>query len=245
VSLLKNRNDFEVAIINQNLLDRETDHSVTDQFNDLVTCPRIFIASSRNRWRASLLKDSQEALVISRPIKYKELFDILLTAVKGGASPTILPSGADQSRSTSKSGIARKAKSARILLVEDNLINQKVASALLKKLGHQVFIVTDGQSALNELERQAFDLVFMDVQMPGMDGLTATAKIRRELNLPNLPIVAMTAHSMKGDKERCLVAGMNDYLSKPIDPDELHQIIQKWIGLKHSNKPELAAIDSD
>ncbi len=109
----------------------------------------------------------------------------------------------------------------RILLAEDNPVNQLVATRMLQKLGHSVTTAGDGHEALLALDRGAFDLVLMDVQMPGMDGFECTRCIRSERPVPHLPIVALTAHAMAGDRERCLAAGMDDYLSKPIRQEDL------------------------
>ncbi|MFN9432615.1 MAG: ATP-binding protein [Acidobacteriota bacterium] len=113
----------------------------------------------------------------------------------------------------------------RILLVEDNIVNQKVVMAILSKLGLQVEIAVNGLESLAALRRKRFDLVLMDLQIPLMDGIEAPRKIREELRLVNLPIIAITAHAMKGDRERCLKAGMNDYLAKPMDSSTLVQTI--------------------
>jgi CheY-like chemotaxis protein len=114
-----------------------------------------------------------------------------------------------------------------ILLAEDNLVNQKVACKLLERRGHDVTVVNNGAEALSALEQRAFDLILMDVQMPEMDGLEATRQIRdRERSTGiHIPILAMTAHAMKGDKERCLAAGMDGYISKPIQVQSLMQTI--------------------
>jgi CheY-like chemotaxis protein len=114
-----------------------------------------------------------------------------------------------------------------ILLAEDNLVNQKVACKLLERRGHDVTVVNNGAEALSALEQRAFDLILMDIQMPEMDGLEATRQIRgRERSTGiHVPILAMTAHAMKGDKERCLAAGMDGYISKPIHVQSLMQTI--------------------
>ncbi|HEY6352285.1 MAG TPA: two-component regulator propeller domain-containing protein [Candidatus Angelobacter sp.] len=119
-----------------------------------------------------------------------------------------------------------------ILLAEDNAINQKLAVRLLEKAGHKVSVAETGTEALRQLENSSFDLVLMDVQMPEMDGLTATKVIRQQERQQggHLPIIAMTAHAMKGDRERCLEAGMDEYLSKPIDARELHQTIYQVLS---------------
>jgi two-component system, sensor histidine kinase and response regulator len=115
----------------------------------------------------------------------------------------------------------------RILLVEDNVINQKVASLMLKKKGHVVVTVNNGREAIETLADQDFDAVLMDVQMPEMDGLQATAAIRaaEEGTDCHLPILAVTAHAMHGDREHCLDAGMDGYLSKPIQSAQLLQAL--------------------
>jgi len=115
-----------------------------------------------------------------------------------------------------------------ILLAEDNIVNQKLAAKILEKRGHRVVVASNGQEAIEKLKEESFDLILMDVQMPEMDGLEATKAIRNsEFGIQNIPIVAMTAHAMKGDRERCLAAGMDDYVSKPIKPEELFEVIEK------------------
>jgi signal transduction histidine kinase/ActR/RegA family two-component response regulator len=119
-----------------------------------------------------------------------------------------------------------------ILLAEDNVVNQRVASRLLEKQGHRVVIAGNGREALEQLEREHFDLLLMDVQMPEMDGFEATAAIRKKERASgaHIPIVAMTAHAMQGDRERCLAAGMDGYVSKPIDAKELLAAVQSAVS---------------
>jgi signal transduction histidine kinase/FixJ family two-component response regulator len=117
-----------------------------------------------------------------------------------------------------------------ILLAEDNVVNQRVAARILEKRGHVVQVVNNGREVIEALGCERFDLVLMDVQMPEMDGFEATAAIRqREQDTgKHIPIIAMTAHAMKGDRERCLEAGMDDYVSKPVDPKSLLAVLQRW-----------------
>jgi two-component system, sensor histidine kinase and response regulator len=124
------------------------------------------------------------------------------------------------------------AQSLRILLAEDNPVNQKLALHLLEKRGHQVEVVSTGREALGLLARQAFDLVLMDVQMPEMDGLEATAIIReRERGTgTHLPIIALTAHALQGDKEKCLAVGMDAYVTKPMQADALFAAIDQLLS---------------
>ena len=118
----------------------------------------------------------------------------------------------------------------RVLLTEDNVVNQRVALRLLEKAGHHVEVASHGREALAALDRQAFDLVLMDVQMPVMDGFEATAIIRQNEKGTDrhIPIIALTAHAMKGDQERCLAAGMDDYISKPVQPRALLDLVEKY-----------------
>jgi len=116
-----------------------------------------------------------------------------------------------------------------VLLVEDNMINQQVATAFLADTKITTDTAENGLAALNKLENQRYDLVLMDIQMPEMDGLTAAGKIRNELKLTELPIIAMTAHAMEGDAEKSVIAGMNEHLTKPIEPKTLYQVLAKYL----------------
>jgi two-component system sensor histidine kinase/response regulator len=125
----------------------------------------------------------------------------------------------------------------RILLAEDNPINQRVALHILSKAGHTTVAVSNGKEALAALATERFELVLMDIQMPEMDGLEATRAIRaaEEETGRHIPIVAMTAHAMKGDRDRCLAAGMDDYVSKPVQPDALFRVIQSAVTRTESD----------
>jgi CheY-like chemotaxis protein len=127
------------------------------------------------------------------------------------------------------SGAAAAGRPLRLLVAEDNLVNQRLAIRLLEKQGHSVVVACNGQEALEALAREPFDAVLMDVQMPEMGGLEATAAIRaREAGTGNrVPIIAMTAHAMTGDRERCLEAGMDGYVAKPIQAKELTRALRE------------------
>jgi len=143
----------------------------------------------------------------------------------------------------------------RVLLVEDNAVNRQVASEMLEDYRLIVDTAKDGVECLEKLERGDYDLVLMDIQMPRLDGLSTTRQLRGQSRLATLPIVAMTAHAMAGDRERCLAAGMNDHISKPIDPEQLAAVLRRWLPgagpgtlpsrPAASRQPGMAGIDAD
>ncbi|MBP1910208.1 PAS domain S-box protein [Methanolobus bombayensis] len=163
---------------------------------------------------------------LSKPIKSS----VLLTKL----SAMFSEDDESERKDTSKKGIEASGmykKEARILLVEDNVVNQHVAQSILQKLGITADVANNGLEAIEALETIAYDLVFMDIQMPEMDGLEASRHIRNEQSSVinhNVPIIAMTAHAMKGDEDKCIEAGMNDYLPKPVNLEALAQVIDKW-----------------
>ena len=184
--------------------------------------PEVIVASSGvgpgERERASSLG---AARYLVKPVVQSELLDALtdVFATTEGAAETI-----------SEAVKAEHATGMRVLLAEDGLINQRVAVGLLKSWGHEVDVANDGVETLAAMEKSAYDLVLMDVHMPNMDGLEATAEIRRRESASgrHTPIVAMTASAMKGDRERFLEAGMDDYLSKPFEPPMLRGLLDQY-----------------
>jgi signal transduction histidine kinase/HPt (histidine-containing phosphotransfer) domain-containing protein len=161
---------------------------------------------------------------LMKPINQSELFDTLVEVFHGGLADT----GAEEQPVAAAAPLS----GLKILLAEDSLYNQKLAVALLERRGHRVVVANNGAEAAGLARSDTFDLVLMDVQMPEMDGLEATRVIReREAGSDRrLPIVAMTAQAMKGDRERCLEAGMDDYLTKPVRSAELYATIEKVVG---------------
>ena len=166
---------------------------------------------------------------LSKPVRRARLLQLMknLLIDHGLLAPLPLADGEEPALSRSlvspKGGI-------HILLVEDNPINRKLAHHLLNKAGCQVTLAENGQQAIDRIRQEpdSFDLVFMDIQMPEMDGREATAEIRK-MGLKSLPVVAMTAESMQVDRERCLEAGMNDYIAKPIKKEIVLRMIEKWV----------------
>ncbi len=162
---------------------------------------------------------------LTKPVKHTELFNVL-SNVLGRKEQDVETVSSDTAVSDSA-----KHYSLRILLAEDNIVNQKVAQSMLQKIGYRVDTVASGSEAVNALEMLPYDLVFMDVQMPGMDGFEATRIIRdpdSAVRKHDIPVIAMTAHAMKGDRERCLEAGMDDYIAKPVSLKSLMQLMEKW-----------------
>ncbi len=184
-----------------------------------------------------------------KPVKQPELLDAIRMVLS--------PEGSDNQKDNADVVVLerireqRQRQSSRILLVEDNYINQRMTQKLLENQGHRVTIAENGQKALDTLEEDMFDLVLMDVQMPVMDGWEATRVIREKEKSTgrHIPVIAMTAHAMKGDQEKCLEAGMDDYISKPIDPKKLVHLMaeirakvtsEQPLGNKRDSKAALA-----
>ncbi len=181
----------------------------------------LLLLSSPDR-AAELARCDQAGLAatIAKPVNESELFDTLISLRLGSGDETA-PALPARAATTARSKL-------RVLLVEDSLFNQKLAIALLEKRGHQVTLANNGREAVEVFFRQPFDRVLMDVQMPEMDGLEATQVIRqREARSGwHVPILAMTAQVMSGDRERCLAAGMDEYLTKPIRADHLYEVLE-------------------
>jgi len=178
--------------------------------------------------REEILSGAAEAEiedVLIKPVSASMLFDSVACALGG------LPSGRRE-RGDAPSRVAGslvRIEGARILLVEDNELNQGVAIELLRDAGFEVDLAENGERAVCMVKDRAYDLVLMDMQMPVMDGVTATRAIRALHRFATLPIVAMTASAMEGDRQRCLEAGMNDHVAKPVEPDDLWKVLLKWV----------------
>jgi two-component system sensor histidine kinase/response regulator len=169
--------------------------------------------------------------LVTQPVRESRLREALLLAT-GSASPEASLAGLAGATGFQDGAPAVTGK---ILVAEDNLVNQKVARRLLEKLGYAVEIVENGERAVTALKTGEYSVVLMDSQMPVMDGLAATRAIRRlEGPASEIPIIAMTAAAMKGDREKCLEAGMSDYIAKPVNLDELKAALSRWSGKRHN-----------
>jgi len=192
----------------------------------------IMLTSCGMRGDASRCREAGINAYLTKPVKQAELLDTIL-AVAGGSVQT-----SERDPLITRHLLREKRRTLRILLAEDNALNQKLSVRMLEKRGHEVVVVTNGKKVLSTLDRVSFDLVIMDVQMPEMDGLETTEIIReKETGGKHIPILAMTAHAMKGDRERCLEAGMDDYLSKPFKSKELYETIDKMVSSTNSESP--------
>jgi CheY-like chemotaxis protein len=165
---------------------------------------------------------------LTKPVQPSDLFECLRTVIGDSSSPHT-PSKAIITRHTLVE--TQHQSQPRILVVEDNPVNQKLAVRLLEKMGYRADIAANGREALKALERISYDAVLMDCQMPEMDGFEATLQIRQRDRQKGIhtPIIAVTAHAMKGDRERCLMVGMDGYISKPVKPEELKTALARWI----------------
>jgi PAS domain S-box-containing protein len=209
-------------------------------------CPIIMISSGSTPIDVDLGEKYGIGRFMTKPVIASELLNEMLhqfgrfTTAKLPQPPNATPPWQVQPR--------------RVLLVEDNEINRRVAVGMMRSRGHQVVIAENGQEAVNALAEQEFDVVLMDMQMPVMDGYEATAEIRKREHQTggHIPIVAMTAEALKGDRERCLAAGMDDYVSKPIAPAEMYRAIERFpaiclaadAGLRNSSADKSAPIDT-
>ena len=168
---------------------------------------------------------------LSKPIRERILYERLLEVLEPGkrrGSPSAPVEG------TVSASLPSSGEGAPVLLVEDNVINQRVATRMLERLGCVVEVAGDGNEAVAAVARGTYRIILMDCQMPGMDGYEATACIRKTEKGASIPIVALTAGAMDGDRRRCLEAGMDDYITKPITPSDLRRAVQKWIAARHS-----------
>ncbi len=196
----------------------ETDgFSVAQQIHGLPHCsavPMIMLSSSSMKGDAQRSRDVGIAAYASKPVVRDDLFKIVAHAMN-------LDVSSDTQQKPAQSLDHKPLRSLNVLLVEDHVVNQKLASMLLERWGHRVAVAANGQIALDMLDRATYDVVLMDMLMPVMDGLEATRLIRAREHNTRIPIIAMTANAMEADRERCIQAGMDDYLSKPIKPQEL------------------------
>ncbi len=240
---IKGHNPYQLVMIDMQTVEKFRDEVVRVFASDptLDATDKLLMVSPFSSGIAELEKLSR-LVVIDKPVRSSDLFNRLQALIEHGAD-----GAAGLSVSTSATERPRIVKNMfagfnpRVLVVEDNVTNQIVARGMLEGLGVRTNIVVNGEEAVKLLEIMDFDLVFMDIQMPVMDGFTATGIIRAHNSMVrqhDIPIIAMTANAMQGDRENCLRAGMNDYVSKPIMPEVIVEKLQNWIAVKgHAVNP--------
>jgi len=214
---------FELLLIDAHMPDTDG-FTLIEQIGQYVSASKatiIMLTSAGQRGDGARLRKLGVAAYLTKPVTESELFDAILTALGVKAEKVVSPA------LITRHSLREGQRKLRILLAEDNAVNQVLAVRLIEKRGHTVTVVGSGREALEALENSSFDAVLMDVQMPEMDGLEATMEIRKKEKTSgeHIPIIAMTAYAMSGDRERCLGAGMDGYVSKPIQPEELFRTI--------------------
>ena len=230
---------FHIAIIDMQMpaMDGKTLGIHIKQDSRLRDTRMVLMTSMGGHGDAEQFKAVGFDAYMVKPVKQSELFDCLATLadIQDGS-----PDKPAADHPAPGPMVDDREAAGRILLVEDNPTNQKLAMAALGKLGYRPDVAVNGRKALEALESRSYDLVFMDCQMPEMDGYDATRAIRSgqsNARDPFVPIVAMTAHAMRGDREKCLRAGMDDYLSKPIQLDRVQDVLDKWLPERDNCHP--------
>ena len=227
-SLLKGK-PFKLVLLDMQMPDMDGEQVLKEikKDPDLRKTPVVILTSMGHRGDAARLESLGCSAYLLKPVRQKELFNMIL-AVMGQQQPANkLPTASIITRHMLEEADHNQNS---ILLAEDNAINQKLALRLLQKVGYSVDVVENGLEAVNAVQKKKYSLVLMDVQMPEMDGYDATMQIR---SLPGevskTPIIAMTAHAMPGDREKCLRAGMDNYLTKPLNVDEMLTLVNKYV----------------
>jgi PAS domain S-box-containing protein len=194
---------------------------------ELSTATIMMLTSAGHRGDAARCQELGVAAYLLKPIRQAELREAIARVLEGKEQEGVIPLITRYSLQDARD----PATFLRVLLAEDNPVNQRLVVRLLEKRGHRVVVAANGLEVLDALGKESFDLVLMDVQMPEMDGLEATAAIREKEKGGGVhqSVIALTAHAMKGDRERCLAAGMDGYLSKPIRPQELDAILESYM----------------
>jgi PAS domain S-box-containing protein len=236
---------FHVAIIDMLMpeVDGETLGRMIKATPQLMNTILIAWSSSNKREEATELGQAGFAQYLTKPIKQSQLYNAIVKSVARDEEKVMTGTPAQAATPVFK----QESRKVRILLAEDNVVNQKVAIAMLTKMGYHADVVANGHEVLKALETIPYDLVLMDVHMPEMDGLEATRRIRDGKSAVRnhlIPVIAMTASAMKGDREMCLDAGMNDYISKPINPNEVARALERWSASQPAEKTSLPAAET-
>ncbi len=232
---------YELVLMNEQLGDMEALqglHLIKSEHSQAKAPSVILVGGWSGDAVFSEADDYLDAYLL-KPICQSALYDCIV----GIFCQVPRKSYADFNRQSIRSSVISQFGDKSVLLVEDNKTNQLVAVSLLDDVQLRSDCAFNGEEAIEMLKQNSYDLIFMDVQMPGMDGIVATQIIRQQLKL-TMPIIAMTAHAMEGDKHRCMEAGMDDYITKPIDVDLFYQTLEKWIPTQTFEQPDNKALNS-
>ncbi len=218
----------------------------------LIASTRLIVLTSLgHRLSTATMQETGISACLVKPLRQPRLFDCLVDVMSLSGAGTVQPLSSDTLDVSSASALAA-GKSVRILLAEDNMVNQRLAVKQLKKLGYNADAVADGGEVLNAVDRIRYDIIFMDCQMPEMDGYEVTRRIREKekerLQPPDAPayIIALTANVLHGDREKCLAAGMNDYLTKPLHLSDLEGVLQRALLKVHpASRPQPERPEAD
>ncbi|MDB6019900.1 MAG: domain S-box [Pedosphaera sp.] len=234
---------FDLAILDMQMPDMDG-LMLAKQIRQLpgsIMLPLVLLTSMGVRSDSATFTSVAFASCLTKPIKPAQLHEVLVRVISGAKAK---PAARKATGPKLDRALASRLP-LRVLVCDDNLINQKVAIRLLQQMGYQAAVASNGLECLKALEREPYDIIFMDVQMPEMDGLEATRQIRERQKTPmlaghfkaDIAICAMTANAMQGDREKCLAAGMDDYISKPVRPEDVRLVLERW-GSKASLSKE-------
>jgi len=223
-----NENPYDLIITDYQMPEMNG-YDLFKKIRDLSDIPVVVLTSVGAWGDKSMFIKLGNVAYIAKPAKQLQLFDSIVNLLGIEKKESKKSENKIEAKENDLTKPIEKYKGVKILLAEDNIINQKVTKVLLERFGIPVDIVADGELAIAAIQKNNYNLVLMDIQMPNLDGLSATIKIRNELKLNELPIIALTANAMKQDRENCLKAGMSDYISKPIEPDKLISVLKKWL----------------
>jgi CheY-like chemotaxis protein len=226
--------DYQMPEMDGELLGREIKR---DPYLECVTL--VMLTSVGRQGDAKRLEAAGFAGYLLKPVRYTQLYGVLVTVWGAGQHAekprelvtrhTVAEAGYRDTKPIAQAARVEERATARALVAEDNAVNQRLAKAIIERLGWQVDLAGNGREAVEMLGNAAYDLIFMDCQMPELDGYEATREIRKKLSSDqHVPIIAMTAHAMPGDREKCFEAGMDDYVAKPIRPNIIKEVLARW-----------------
>jgi signal transduction histidine kinase/CheY-like chemotaxis protein/ligand-binding sensor domain-containing protein len=226
--------DYQMPEMDGEVLGREV--KADQDINETIL---VMLTSVGRQGDARRMQDAGFAGYLLKPVRYTQLYGVLTTvwgAGKTGSIPkklvtrhTVAEAGYRSPQTPVPAALRDEKTPARALVAEDNVVNQRLAKAIIERLGWEVDLAANGREAVEMLGDHSYDAIFMDCQMPELDGYEATREIRRQYSSErHVPIIAMTAHAMPGDRERCFEAGMDDYVAKPVRPQNIKEVLDRW-----------------